>query len=93
MRAGLDAKPLVLIQGPPGTGKTHVILGLLSIILESKYLYKKFSMNDEEDAEIANKHNFTDEMLYELNLKLQPWLVGDKPPRYIIMSKFKILTI
>ncbi|KYQ99859.1 DNA2/NAM7 helicase family protein [Tieghemostelium lacteum] len=40
LNSALDAHPITLIQGPPGTGKTHVILGLISVLLHSTIIPK-----------------------------------------------------
>ncbi|EGG16379.1 DNA2/NAM7 helicase family protein [Cavenderia fasciculata] len=41
LEAALEGKNITLIQGPPGTGKTHVILGLISVLLHSTEIPKE----------------------------------------------------
>jgi len=40
LTSALDGRNITLIQGPPGTGKTHVILGLISVLLHSTVVPK-----------------------------------------------------
>ena len=50
--SSLTSRPVVLIQGPPGTGKTRTLLGLLSVILQSKpYAGTYREREDEGDIE------------------------------------------
>lgn len=74
--AGLDGTPFVLIQGPPGTGKTHVILGLLSILLHSLY---KDSLSEDSNDEMMTE--MTPEVLNRLWAKQAPWIIGETSKR------------
>eukprot|EP01132_Coremiostelium_polycephalum_P006087 gene6087-7585_t len=70
LKAALDGKNITLIQGPPGTGKTHVILGLISVLLHSTIVPKH---PPKEKIELITNELDDYEKLQNWEIS-QPWL-------------------
>eukprot|EP01133_Synstelium_polycarpum_P013391 gene13391-15756_t len=69
LTSALDGSDITLIQGPPGTGKTHVILGLISVLLHSTEVPKHI---EEERVQVYSSevNTYEKKKLWKI---AQPW--------------------
>ncbi|KAN0037640.1 hypothetical protein ACTFIV_002993 [Dictyostelium citrinum] len=73
LTSALEGNAITLIQGPPGTGKTHVILGLISVLLHSTIVPKaKVGGNDFSDSMLKDRELSISEKRDLWNIS-QPW--------------------
>ncbi|EFA82214.1 DNA2/NAM7 helicase family protein [Heterostelium album PN500] len=70
LTSALSGSNITLIQGPPGTGKTHVIVGLLSVLLHSTEVPKHVI---EEKESLVHRELYEFEKLESWEIS-QPWL-------------------
>ncbi|KAK5577040.1 hypothetical protein RB653_001977 [Dictyostelium firmibasis] len=72
LTSALEGNAITLIQGPPGTGKTHVILGLISVLLHSTIVPKVKSSNNFNDRMLTDRELSMSEKRDLWNIA-QPW--------------------
>ncbi|KAN0003234.1 hypothetical protein ACTFIZ_009409 [Dictyostelium cf. discoideum] len=79
LTSALEGNAITLIQGPPGTGKTHVIVGLISVLLHSTIVPKtKSGENDLGDHFLKGRELSMGEKRDLWNIS-QPWFNKEFP--------------
>jgi len=73
----LKKEGVTLIQGPPGTGKTTTILGVLSVLLNSRSKTDKYQHSTSMAEEFRSEIVFTEKEKKALYRKAQPWIYED----------------
>ena len=73
----LKREGVTLIQGPPGTGKTTTILGVLSVLLNSRNKTEKYKQNRDMVDKFSSVTTFTEKEKFELYRKAMPWCYQD----------------
>ena len=74
IKACLKKEGITLIQGPPGTGKTTTILGVLSVLLNSRNMTQKYKTDVTENQQLQSAYVFTPEEKARLYRKASPWI-------------------
>ncbi|GAM23838.1 hypothetical protein SAMD00019534_070130 [Acytostelium subglobosum LB1] len=70
LTSALDGSNITLIQGPPGTGKTHVIVGLISVLLHSVEIPKQEAEAAHQEVDNRELYRFEKDDLWKI---AQPW--------------------
>lgn len=73
----LKKEGVTLIQGPPGTGKTTTILGVLSVLLNSRNKTEKYQQSATMAEEFTSEIVFSEKEKKALYRKAQPWIYQD----------------
>jgi senataxin len=73
----LKKEGVTLIQGPPGTGKTTTILGVLSVLLNSRNQTEKYKGSTSSQQKIASVTPFDEESKKMYYKKAMPWMYQD----------------
>ena len=73
----LKKEGVTLIQGPPGTGKTTTILGVLSVLLNSRNKTEKYQQSTTMVEEFRSEIVYAEKEKKALFRKAQPWIYED----------------
>ena len=73
----LKKEGITLIQGPPGTGKTTTILGVLSVLLNSRNKIDKYREAKNSAKNVPTGTSFTEQEKQKFFKKAMPWLYDD----------------
>lgn len=70
----LKKEGVTLIQGPPGTGKTTTILGVLSVLLNSRSKTEKYKENRTSGQSFHSVTTFTEQEKLACYRRNMPWI-------------------